>query len=404
MSRRRKIRILLIILIIIFILIVGLIIGLNTKNNKKQNYVFYGSIDKVDSLENLINQIYGELLKVTDSTEKNYYKDIYVNIKYDLYENGESKQEFYSDMISNVANKMYYESFRIIDENKNIEIKVISDKEKVLGSLINGDTDFYGHYESQKNLSNYKEISVVNFEIASNEILTLVNNEWIKNSLFLGECDSKFENYEEYAEQGLSIYTIQNKVFNMIFDERYTENVISTIKVGQSYEEIIAKLGTPTFGSIEENYIGYKGKECYVFFTENEISVYRNESNYDTKDFVNILKKYSEGENIKTTISNITDLWMDYEDYYYDEYSIELRYPLRGIKIQLGNGYPQGIIIYNNYVGKIVDNYTQDVLKSVEVEIPNFIYFEAKDLINEYEIERINSSILSDDEEYIEVE
>ena len=145
---------------------------------------------------------------------------------------------------------------------------------------------------------------------------------------------------------------------------------------------------TVTFGSLEEKYIGYKGEKIYVFFNSEQISIYPIETHeVNVADFV---KNYEEEKSIKKFVSNITDNWEDYETYAYDEYTVDLTYPLYGIKVQFGVTSDHGIIIYNNYAGKVLDNYTQENLVNLEIEIPSYIYFVEEDSVNEYERERYN--------------
>lgn len=376
----------LIILVIIFIV---LLIIVGSREIKKQNTPIYSTIEEMPDVATLINQMYGEYIKMEDSQDERYFKDIYVDLKYGLYEGEESEETFYKSLITTVAQKMNYENVRIIDEEKQIEVKIICDTEngELIGSYINGDTNFYGHYESQKALANYKKTTVTELNIESKEINTLVQNGWNKNTLSIGEAEDEIDDYIEYADFGINIYEIDEKVFNLLFDTRYTGAVVNGIKVGDSFETIISKLGTPTFGSRDDVYIGYKGEELYVFFNEDEISIYPVEK--EVKTIYPLVQQYEEEGSIKKLVSGATDLWENYESYYYDEYTVNLSYPLAGIKFQFGITENHGIIIYNNYLGEILENYTQEELSQMEIEIPSYIYFVEEDLVDEYESERV---------------
>ena len=376
----------LIILVIIFIV---LLIIVGSREIKKQNTPIYSTIEEMPDVATLINQMYGEYIKMEDSQDERYFKDIYVDLKYGLYEGEESEKTFYNSLITAVAQKMNYENVRIIDEEKQIEIKIVCNTEngELIGSYINGDTNFYGHYESQKALANYKKTTVTELNIESNEINTLIQNGWNKNALSIGESEDEIDDYIEYADFGINIYEIDEKVFNLLFDTRYTGAIVNGIKVGDSFENIISKLGTPTFGSRDSVYIGYKGEELYVFFNEDEISIYPVEK--EEKSIYPLIQQYEEDGSIKKLVSGATDLWENYESYYYDEYTVNLSYPLAGIKFQFGVTENHGIIIYNNYIGEILENYTQEELSKIEIEIPSYIYFVEKDLVDEYESERV---------------
>ena len=62
-----------------------------------------------------------------------------------------------------------------------------------------------------------------------------------------------------------------------MFNSKYEKEVINGLKTTSTKQEIIEKLGTP---QIEQNeIIGYKTPQCYIFFSNNEISIYRKEEN-----------------------------------------------------------------------------------------------------------------------------
>lgn len=381
----RTIKITLIVLLIVFIVLL-MIIG--SREIDRQNTPIYSTIEEMPDVETLINQMYGKYIKMEDSQNEKYYKDIYVDLKYGLYEGEESKENFYNSLITTVAQKMNYDNVRVIDEEKQIELKIVCDKEngQLIGSYINGDTNFFGHYESQKALANYKKTEITELNIESAEINTLIQNGWDKNKLSIGEPENQVDEYIEYADFGINIYEIDEKVFNLIFDYRYEGTVVNGLKVGDTFDTIISKLGTPTFGSADDFYIGYKGEDLYVFFNENQISIYPVEK--EVKSISELIEKYEEDSSIKKLVSGATDIWENYEEYYYNECVVNLSYPIAGIKFQFGVTDNHGIIIYNNFIGKIIENYTQEELSKIEIEIPSYVYFVEKDSVDEYERER----------------
>lgn len=381
----KTIKITLIVLLIVFIVLL-LIIG--SREINMQNTPIYSTIEEMPDVETLINQMYGKYIKMEDSKDEKYYKDIYVELKYGLYEGEESQKDFYNSLIIAVAQKMNYDNVRVIDEEKQIELKIVCDKEngQLIGSYINGDTNFFGHYESQKALANYKKMKTTELNIESVEINTLIQNGWDKNKLSIGEPENQVDEYIEYATFGINIYEIDEKVFNLIFDDRYEGTVVNGIKAGDSFNTIISKLGAPTFGSADDFYIGYKGEDLYVFFNQNQISIYPVEK--EVKSISELIEKYEEDSSIKKLVSGATDIWENYEEYYYNEYVVNLSYPIAGIKFQFGAMESHGIIIYNNFIGKIIENYTQEELSKIEIEIPSYVYFVEGDSVDEYERER----------------
>ncbi|MCL2859503.1 MAG: hypothetical protein FWF46_02800 [Oscillospiraceae bacterium] len=353
-------------------------------------------MEQTSSVEQLINERYGEFIKSELSTDKDFDWDIYINLKYNLYENGESEQYFYDAMVTNISNKMNYQNYRIIDEDKQITIRVIcnSDTQELVGYDINGDTNYYGHQESMAELKKYTKTQETDMNIESSEIQTLINSDWLLTSLKSGSSDPT-DIKEMYYEKGIDITTTGKTVFNMVFNNTYTGAVINGITVGTSFDNIISILGTPTFGSEDDMYIGYKGQDIYVFFSDNQgnpqISVYMVEKSVSSDDFVKLLENFNEDGNIKTMVSTLTDYWPDYDNYYYNANTVDLWYTLKGIKVQFGVTSNQGILVYSNYIGKILQNYTQAELKDMQIQIPYYIFFTSKDSVNEYENTRVQS-------------
>ena len=140
-----------------------------------------------------------------------------------------------------------------------------------------------------------------------------------------------------------------------------------------SFNEIINILGTPTFGNEQDIVIGYKGKDIYVFFSKDEISVYRVEKSYDFKEFEDLISRFNENKNVKTFVSGATDIWPDYDLYTYDSDYVNLQYSLKGIKIQFNITKNHGVIIYNNYIGT-----KENTLKNTYFKLDEDLVYEAE--------------------------
>ena len=109
-----------------------------------------------------------------------------------------------------------------------------------------------------------------------------------------------------------------------------------------------ATLGKPTFKDDEENVVGYKGIDFYVFFTEKEISVYRN-STIDSDDFFALADEYIAGElDFRGFMNELTYIWPDYSEYTYNSTSVFITYPLKGVEIAINGDDINGILVYNN--------------------------------------------------------
>jgi len=393
-------------ILILLLIILSIIVG-DKIIKTEENTPFYSTIEEMPDVETMINQMYGKYIRTEDSTEKDFYKDVYVDLKYGLYDGEEDKKHFFYTLAGNVAQMMSFYNVRIIDEEKQIEVRAVCDYEnqRILACYINGDSNFYGHYESQKVLANYKKTAITNLNIESEEINSLLQNNWNKEILNLGESSVNFNDYLQYINEGINIYEIDEKVFNIVFDTNYKHNVLNGIKVGEDFEKVKQALGEPTFVSeYEDRYIGYKGSDIYVFFNKDEISIYPIEENLVDKDIATLVKEYEEHKSIKKLISSATDIWENYEEYNYTENVVDLSYPLQGVKFQFGVEDNHGIIIYNNYAGKVLDKYTQEELSKMEIEIPSYIYFVETDSVNEYENARNETRYVleSEDEEDFE--
>lgn len=347
------------------------------------------------------------------SKDSNYQLDIYLTAKENLYTKEKSNEEFYNKLIQKLADTVNYQSFRIIDQKNNNQIDVICSytNKEIYRIYINGEYNYYSKETSKKVLREYQKTKETNLNIQSNEINTLIEQDWLQETLNLPTSDAEYEKYNIYADLGLEIRAIQNKVYNIIFNLQYKSNVVNNIKPGDSLNKIIQILGTPTFGNLEDKLIGYKGKEIYVFFTTDEISVYRVEKENQGTEFQELIEEYQKKRIEKDFVTKLTDLWNDYNVYNYDAYTVDLSYALKGIKIQYGVTKDHGIIVYQNYTGKILNNRTIEQLKNEnEIQIPEFIHFSKEDLVYEVEKERVGQlrAILYGDtespEDYFELE
>ena len=130
-------------------------------------------------------------------------------------------------------------------------------------------------------------------QVQSTELNSLIKGSWYETSTKFGTKESTLENYDIYFEEGIKVRTIQGRIFNIVFTERYSSNIVNDIKVTETQEKIIQKLGEPNYqyqnDSNDTNMIGYKGKDFYIFFSNHEVSVYRVETIRQDQEFVQLL-------------------------------------------------------------------------------------------------------------------
>ena len=244
---------------------------------------------------------------------------------------------------------------------------------------------------------NYEKEKVPEMKIEAKEINELITNGWKAGTVSFGTLESRFEDYDIYFDEGIEVKTLGAKVYNIIFTEKYAGNIINGFKVNDTKEKIQFSLGEPTFE--DENVIGYKGDKIYVFFSQNEVSVYRVEDDYQTEKFLEIVNELYETKNANTFISKLTNLWPDYDEFMHTEKSATLKYSLKGLTFKVNSDRENGLGIYKNYGGYLAKGITLDNL--TEDNMPKYMYLHLDtDLVFEKEKLRKESEEVQIDDEY----
>ena len=367
-KEKKKLKlIIIIILVLIFLLVTGLILykALVEKNNE------VSSIEDFENVKEIIEYNECKYIKTSNSDEDGFEKDIYLEFsKGVIEEDGTTNEVLYDNLTSQIAGKMKGTNFRLIDESKNIIVRIKFDGEEVSSYTINNDSQYFEHLKTRYQILNFKDDNNADIQIRSNELNSVINNNWQTSNLNLGTIDSVCSNYNIYFNEGFKIRNVYNKVFNIIFTKQYQKEVIQDIKTGMSNEEIIQVLGVPTYKD-ENNYlIGYKNQTLYVFFCDGEISVYRNEQNYEIEEFENLIKEYNETKDYNTFVTKLTDLWPDYDSFTKTNNRVSLRYTLKGITIDFNVITNNGITLYKNSNQALLED-----IKNGEM-IPASIYTE----------------------------
>ena len=375
-----------IISIIILIFIVGIAIFIkfkkqeNAKKTLKQIAEFYGC----------------EFVKETNTTERGYSKKIYWN--YDVppidTEDGTQYKEYYESVLKAVSAQIK-ENFILIDNKHSIEIRVKYNPENnKIVYLINNDKNFFKNEENKKiSEINQEKEKTTSIEIKAKELQYTIENEWSrkKSENTYGNKIKSESNYDVYSN-GIKVKTINSKIYNLIFVKEYKGNVFENITAGMSNETIRNILGEPTYENTEADLlIGYKTEKFYVFFSNGQISIYPVESFDENKNkqFAEIISEYINNTNIyKETLQKITQLYPDYSEYIQQKDNIELKYPLKGFEIKMGNNEESGIYIYSNYNGLITPNIKKE---DFQVKTLNNVYLVNSNFIFEEELARINN-------------
>lgn len=393
LSNKKNILFLLIgLLILIVIIIIVRNSMVQVKKIRDYGEKIYTKTSDFESIEEFVIYMGCEYKKEKQSTEEGYNIDIYLKFKADLYdENGNSSEKFFNDFINTLADVLGYTNFRLIDEDREIYISVVCNQEykMIVRKYINGEEDYFAKMDAKKSKDNYVSIQDTNMEINSTILVQLINGNWEQAKISFGTRVSTYDKYDIYFNEGIESRTISGKIHNIIFRKNYSKEVINNIKVGTSFKEIEEKLGKPAFGGIEDTYMGYRGKYIYIFFYEDHISVYRVEKEQDISSITSLLNQYKEDNNISRFLSETTNIWTDYSSNINTTSFKEIVYPLKGIKITYRLDGEKGIFFYNNYTGKVFDNYTIDDIKNQDIELPSNIYIiYDTDLVLEAENER----------------
>lgn len=335
--------------VIISILLIFALLLISIINSNKK----YEDIGDFKDIKEVLEYLGCNYIRTSNSKDDNYDKNVFVKFNKDLYENGKSNERFFNNLIEMVTVVNKYKSVILTDEERNIIIKILCDEEnKQLETyLINDIEEYFVKQDSNSNIGDFQEEKNTQIYINSNILKEAINRKWIANDIDFGSKESEFEGYDIYFDEGIKVRTVTNKIFNLIFDANYKEEVVNNIKVGTNLEDIESELGSPTYEDSSNNIIGYKNSNLYIFFTEGEISVYRVDNTY-SEDFYKTMEKFLDEEiNFQEFINELTTLWNDYDTYANTEEYYMITYALKGVKIAVTPENKDGIHLYSNYIG-----------------------------------------------------
>ena len=375
-------KVLIIVLTILIILIIGRIIYLFLGENNEP----ITSVNDFESVKELVEYNECEYIRMANSTEEGYEKDIYIEFSKDPIESdGNVNKVLYDNLTSQIAGKLLGTNFRIIDESRNIVIRIQFEGNTVNLYTINNDSQYFEHLKTQYQVGTYEEDSQTPIAIQSNELNAIVNNNWSVNNLNLGSIDSIVNNYDIYFDEGYKIRNLYSNVFNIIFIKNYTNEVFPGITTGMTNEQIQSVLGNPTYTGNASGVIGYKNEEFYAFFYDGEISIYRNDQTYSTDEFLEILNEYNDSGDYNKFVEQVTNLWRDYDSYTKTQDRVILQYTLKGIRIDFNSISNNGVTVYKNCKGELAEQ-----IKGGSVPANVYTNFDT-DLVFQYEDNRVQT-------------
>lgn len=347
-QNKKNYKILSIVLFVMIFILLFMLIFLNIVKKNIENENITLTYDELKTVKDVVEYHKSKYISEELSQQLGYSLDVYLKFKVSLYnENDESNEEYYNTLINDIAKILHFTSFRLFDNEHNINIDVICDGKEVQKIIVNGMEDYFIYMDSKLSVKKYKELPITEFSVTSPVLQNCIDNNW-EGNIYLGERDSIFNNYNIYFDEGIKVRIINGKIYNIIFTKKYNGSVIENLFPGIDLKSVEASLGEATFKNEDLKIVGYKGTKNYVFFTEDEISIYRN-SNMDSDDFFDLADKYINNElDLLEFMNELTYLWPDYSEYYYTETSFFIAYPLKGIEISVNSGDINGFLVYNN--------------------------------------------------------
>lgn len=346
------------------------------------------NIDKAEiiveskTIQDVIKKHKSEFLR-TDNNK------IYVIFGKDLFdEDGESNEKYFNDLIDELKQFFEKTSFYIIDEEKSIHIYVEYTIEDNYVIKINNKENFFEIIDGKS----YSKVDTS--RITSNSKITIAN-EYLKtlsiNSMYfssieddLGEGKELENGYTSYKDGTIKIRLAPTKaVRNIIFSEDYEGRITTEFNSGMSLREIYDINPEIAFGGLSEKYLGYKDGNYYLFFYDDEVSIYTYSYNYN-EDFEDSLADYLQNKDLDTFVNRLTGKIEAYDAFEYDKENknVYILYSNRGIEINIKNNDSKGIKLYTNYrfsdetreyvkEGLIEFDSNTDLLEKVEKERRN---------------------------------
>ena len=362
-----------IIFVIVFFILIAicsvLVNELETIENKEiENRVAVVNNANAKTIKGTIEKHDSKLLSRKSNT-------IYVEFSEDLYdESGNSNEQYFESMIKDIlkTEEMQNENFSLIDEEKDIIIRVKYDTEAEGEYSIeyNRKENFYEEISAEEytTIDKAKIVEQKEVTILAQELRDLSNGNMffrkIKNKIGIGK--DLGNGYTSYKDGALILKLLNSKVRN-ILKESSKENT-------------------------DKDYLLYRTSEYYLFFYEDEVSVY-SYSYFENTLFEQYLEQYLEDKNLDSFIQKVTGKWAMFYDK--NEYNAEQQYayitfPSIGVEINIENNDSKGITLYNNYYftektrafakdGKITINADEDLLEKMEQNRRNE-FLEVKDV------------------------
>ena len=212
-------------------------------------------------------------------------------------------------------------------------------------------------------------------------IISLNNNKWDRINARLSGFEID-ENGNAVFDEGYTLYCNGKYVNYAVFNSNYEKEIIGHLKVGAEFETIEETLGEPSFRS--ESYLGYKTKEVYVFFYNDEISIYPN-NNVSNESLELLFKDYIENTYEKDKTYLVIDIRNNYPDFNIESSNngdVIWKSTTRQVVAKLSSDGNLDVELYNGY--KVANSATQ---KYIDEKV---YALNEKDLVEIMENERMS--------------
>lgn len=396
MDKNRKSTIILVLILLSFFVLTFLIIGViflkrdneynNSNHNKNVNVVptVQSSIPDEPNLVDVLKKHDTKFISQNETT-------VYVSFGEDLYsEDGKSNETYFLDLIEDVKQFFEKTNFRLIDEDKEINILAqyiaSEDSYKI---IFNDIENFY------KNTDGESYVEVENVSIIEPSVLFISNGyleRLVLNNMYVSSIENYLtesieleDGYISYPNEKLKLKLAPNKtVQNIVFFEDYEGNILSDINMKMSLSEILELHPDNSSGSLSDGYLGYRNGDLYYFFYKDEVSVY-GYSYQKNENFEKLLTAYIENKDLDKFVDGLKSKLKVYDEFEYDSEikKLHMTFPTRGIELDIKDNNPKGITLYSNYYFTDV---TKELVKNGIINLNSKI-----DLVQKYESARRES-------------
>ena len=390
MNNTRNMKFILLIMALLVVLLILCNVLLQLLQEGKNHAKVESYVGDKSTIKGVIVSNESEFIKQED-------EKIYISSAKDLYnEDGTDNELYFEKIIDELIPFFSDKDFTIIDETKDLTIYVKYDfKDKDHKIYYNDIDDFYEKTNGE-NYAAVDDVKIVKGQLLffKDHLLQLLE----MNSGFFSMMSEELKdgvvsknNYTNYFDGKLSVRLAPNNaVKNIVFRDGYSdEEITNKITLNSTLDEIKETLPENAFGSVESGVLGYRTDDYYIFYYDDEISIYAY-AYKENSNFEKLLSEYIENKDLKNFVEKLTSKMKNYDYFKYDEnsQSAYLLYASRGIEINIKENDTKGITLYTNYF------FTNDTKKLVK---NGYISFNSKaDLIEVTEEKRRNNTLKFD--------